>query len=430
MSGPLGGYLGVFVVLLLFGMPVAWSMATATVAYVALAGQWSLLPILPEKIFQGMDVFILVAIPMFLLAGELISESGIATRLVDFANVLVGWMRGGLAQVAIGASIFFAGITGVALGEIAALGRIFIPSMVREGYPPALAAAVIASASIIGPTIPPSLPIIIYGSVTNTSVGGLMLAAVVPGVLLGLAQMALVAGIARRIRLEPVPAERTPRAIARAGLRAALPIGMPVLILGTIVGGVMTPTEAAGAAVVYALVVAYGIYRSLDAGHLLPLLRRTTLFSGQLIIIVGCGAAFAWVMGFENVTGRFAASVQAWGFGPTGTMILANLLFLLLGMFIDPSASIILFAPILAPAAEAVGIHPLHFGVVTIVNLNIGLLTPPLGVALFAAERIAGCGLTPLIRAVLPFIAVNVVALVLISMFPQLSLALPRLFGF
>ncbi|MBI2157944.1 MAG: TRAP transporter large permease [Candidatus Rokubacteria bacterium] len=430
MSTALGGFLGVFVALLLFGMPVAWSMATATVVYVALSGQWTLLPILPEKIFQGMDVFILVAIPLFLLAGEIISEGGIAGRLVDFANVLVGWMRGGLAQVAIGASVFFAGITGVALGEIAALGRIFIPAMVRDGYPPALAAAVIASASIIGPTIPPSLPIIIYGSVTNTSVGGLMLAAVAPGVLLGVAQMTLVAILARRIRVPPVATDRSPRAIARAGLRAVLPIGMPVLILGTIVGGVMTPTEAAGASVVYALVVGYGIYRSLRVTQLWPLLARTALFSGQLIIIVGCGAAFAWVMGFENVTGRFAATVADWGFGPTGTLILANLLFLLLGMFIDPSASIILFAPILAPAAEAVGIHPLHFGVVAIVNLNIGLLTPPLGVSLFAAERIAGCGLTPLIRAVLPFIVVNAAALVVISMVPTLSLALPRLAGF
>lgn len=214
----------------------------------------------------------------------------------------------------------------------------------------------IASASIIGPTIPPSLPIIIYGSVTNTSVGGLLIAAVVPGVLLGLAQMALVAVIARRIGREPVAADRSLGAIARAGRRAVLPIGMPVLILGTIVGGVMTPTEAAGASVVYALIVAYGIYRSLRAAQMLPLLQRTVVFTEQLIIIVGCGATFAWVMGFENVTGRFAATVQSWGFGPTGTLILANLLFLLLGMFIDPSASIILFAPILAPAAEAVGI--------------------------------------------------------------------------
>jgi tripartite ATP-independent transporter DctM subunit len=430
MSAVLAAYLALFVVLLLFGMPVAWSMATATVGYIAFSGQWSLLPILPEKLFQGMDVFILVAIPMFLLAGEIFNQGGIAQRLIDLSDKLVGWLTGGLGQVAIAASIFFAGITGVALGEIAALGRIFIPAMTKAGYPAPLAAAIVASASIIGPTIPPSLPIIVYGSVTNVSIGGMFAAAVVPGVLLGLVQMALVWFIARRLGIKPEPADRSLPAIGRAGSRAALAIGMPVIILGSILGGLMTPTEAAGMSAAYALVVGLVVYRSLKLAQLPEILRGSVAFSGQLIIIVACGAAFGWVMGFENVTGRLATEVASWNLGPVGTMLLANILLLILGMFIDPSASIILFAPILAPAAAAVGIDPLHFGVVVILNLNIGLLTPPLGVSLFAVERIAGCGLTPVIRAALPFIAVNLVALLLVSAVPWLSLALPRLAGF
>ncbi len=430
MSFALAAFLVVFIFMMVAAMPVAWSMAVATVAYMAFSSQWSLLPILPEKIFQGMDVFILTAIPMFLLAGELFAEGGIARRLVDFANVMVGWMRGGLAQVAIGACVLYSGITGVALGEIAALGRIFIPAMVSSGYTPAFAAAVIASASIIGPTIPPSLPIIVYGSVTNVSIGGMFLAAVLPGLVIAAAQMLLVAHMARRLDLKPVAADRSLGAIGRAARGAILPMGMPVIILASIVGGVMTPTEAAGASVAYALAVAMLIYRSIRLWQLGDVLGRAVVFSGQLIIIVACGAGFAWVMGFENVTGRFADFVAGLGLGPVGTMLLFNLLFLVLGMFIDPSASIILFGPIVAPAAAAVGIDPLHFGVVVILNLNIGLLTPPLGVSLFAAERIANCGLTPLIRAVFPFIVVNIAGLALVSAIPAITLTLPRAFGF
>ena len=364
MSIALAAFLAVFVVALLLGMPVAWSMGFAALVYLAVSGQWALIPVLPEKIFQGMDAFVLVAIPMFLLAGEIFSEGGITARLVVFADKLFGWIRGGIAQVAVGAAIFFSGITGVALGEIAALGRIFIPAMVREGYPAPLAAAIIASASIIGPTIPPSLPIIIYGSVTNVSIGGMFAAAVVPGLLIGLANMLLIARIARRLGIRAAPSDRSLPEIAKAGWGALLPLGMPVLILTSILGGIMTPTEAAGASVAYAAACAFVIYRSMKLSRMPEILNRVLAFSGQLIIIVACGAAFAWVLGFENTTARVADLVKAWNLGPWGTLLVANLFLLFLGMFIDPSASIILFAPILAPAAEAAGIHPLHFGVV------------------------------------------------------------------
>jgi tripartite ATP-independent transporter DctM subunit len=429
VSLALSVFLGVFVAALLLGMPVAWSMGFAALLYLVISGQWALLPLLPEKLFQGMDSFVLVAIPMFLLAGDIFSEGGITARLVVFADKLFGWIRGGIAQVAVGAAIFFSGITGVALGEIAALGRTFIPAMVRDGYPAPLAAAIIASASIIGPTIPPSLPIIIYGSVTNVSIGGMFAAAVLPGLVIGLANMLLIAWLAQRLGIRSVPSDRSLPEIAKAGWRALLPLGMPVLILASILGGIMTPTEAAGASVAYAAICAFVIYRSLRLSKMPQILSGVSAFSGQLIIIVACGAALAWVLGFENTTARVAALVQSWDLGPTATLLVANLFLLFLGMFIDPSASIILFAPILAPAAEAAGIHPLHFGVVTILNLNIGLLTPPLGVSLFASARIAGCDLSLVIRAVLPFIAVNLVALAIVSAFPEICLWLPRLAG-
>jgi tripartite ATP-independent transporter DctM subunit len=429
MSAALTVFLALFVFLLVAGMPVAWSMLAAVLGYVAVSGQWTLLPVLPEKVYNGIDVFILVAIPLFLLAGEIFSEGGLARRIVDFADAAFRWVRGGIAQVAIATCVLYSGITGVALGEIAALGRIFIPAMVRAGYSPAFAAAVIASGSIIGPTIPPSLPIIIYGSATNVSIGGMFAAAVVPGLILGAAQMAWIAHASSRFKLAGLAAGS--RLSLGSSFLSALPsIGMPFIILGGILGGIMTPTEAAGSAVFYAFVLAVLVYRTLKLRHLAPILGQGVTFSGQLLIIIGAGAALSWVLGFENATGRLSDLIKALGLGPAGTMLLANVLFLILGMFVDPTTSIILFAPILAPAAAAAGIDPLHFGVVMIVNLNIGLITPPLGVSLFAAERIAQCGLNLLIRQSLPFIAINIAALALISAVPQISLFLPRLFGF
>jgi tripartite ATP-independent transporter DctM subunit len=356
------------------------------------------------------------------------SDGGLALRIVTFAEAAVWWLRGGIAQVAIASCTLYSGITGVALGEIAALGRIFVPAMVRAGYSPAFAAAVIASGSIIGPTIPPSLPIIIYGSATNVSIGGMFAAAVIPGLILAAAQMAWIAYACGRFRLASLQEKRQP--LGRAFASALPSIGMPFLILGGILGGVMTPTEAAGTSVAYAFLLAVLLYRALNLRQLAPILERSVTFSGQLLIIVAAGAALAWVLGFENATGRVAALVQSLELGPAGTMLLANILFLVLGMFVDPTTSIILFAPILAPAATAVGIDPLHFGVVMIINLNIGLITPPLGVSLFAAERIAQCGLNAVIREALPFIFINIAALALIASVPSLSLFLPRLAGF
>ena len=430
MTGALLAFLGIFLLLILGGLPIAWSMAGATLAYMSLTGQWHLLPALPEKIYQGMDSFVLVAIPMFLLAGDIFSEGRIADRLIKLATVLFGRVRGGVAQVAIGACVFFAGITGVALGEIAALGRIFIPAMVRAGYPAPFAASVIASASIIGPTIPPSLPIIIYGAATNASIGGLFAAAVLPGLVLALAQMALVAFYAKRFGVRPETIDRSPRAVARTARESLLPLGMPVLILAAIMGGLLTPTEAAGASVAYAAVCAFVIYRSLALRHVPEILARVTTFSGQLIIIVACGTAFAWVLGFENVTTLLTRQIEQMALTRTQVLLMANAVYLVLGMFIDPTTAIILFAPIFAPIAVNLGVDPLHFGVITIVNLNVGLITPPLGVSLFAAERIAGCGLRPVIVAALPFIGVNLAALAVITLWPGLCLWLPRLASF
>lgn len=419
-----------FLGLLLLGLPVAWSLLTSMLVWAAWGGQWRFLPVAAERIWQGMDVFVLMAVPLFILAGELVNEGKITDRLIHFANVIFGWMRGGLAQVNIGASILFSGITGVALGDIAALGRVFIPGMVAQGYTAAYAAAVTASSSIIGPMVPPSLVAVIYGSMTGLSIGALMAATLIPGLVIGLVQMGLVAFQARRYDFPRVEMVRTPRVIVQSTGQALVPLMIPVIILAGLMGGLMTPTEAGAVAVAYALVVSTGLYRTLSLRGLSGVFQRSALFSGQLLIIVGCGAAFSWVMGMENVPRIVAGQVAGWELGYLGTLLVFNAILLVLGMFIDPTTVIILFGPILSAAAVQAGIDPLHFGVVAILNLNIGLLTPPLGVCLFAAERIAGCGLGPLIRANMPFLLINLAGLAAIAAIPGFSLWLPRLLGF
>jgi len=419
-----------FLGLMLLGLPVAWSLLSAMLVWVVYGEKWRFLPIAAERIWQGMDVFVLMAVPLFILAGELINAGRITDRLIHFANVAFGWMRGGLAQVNIGASILFSGITGVALGDIAALGRVFIPGMVRQGYSAAYAAAVTASSSIIGPMVPPSLVVVIYGSMTGLSIGALMAATLIPGLLIGLCQMVLVAVQARRMNFPRVEMDRSPRVIVTSTRQALVPLMIPVIILAGLMGGLMTPTEAGAVAAAYALMVAMVLYRTVTPRDLGGVFQRSALFSGQLLIIVGCGAAFSWVMGMENVPRMVAGAIAGWEFGHLGTLLIFNAILLVLGMFIDPTTVIILFGPLLSAAAVQAGIDPLHFGVIAILNLNIGLLTPPLGVCLFAAERIAGCGLAALIRANLPFLLVNLAGLGLIAAVPGFSLWLPRLLGF
>ena len=430
MTLSLGIFLASFLVLLFAGLPVAWTMAVSSLVWLVASGQTAFLPVLPERMFQGLDVFVLMAIPLFILAGEIINESRITERLTSFANVLFGWMRGGLAQVNIGASILFSGVTGVALGDIAALGKVFIPSMSGSGYSPAYAAAVTASSSIIGPMVPPSLIVVIYGSMTGVSIGALFAACVVPGLLIGVCQMALVWVQAGRRGHSAVEVDRAPRAVVRAARRAFPPLLIPVIILAGILGGVMTPTEAGGLAAFYALLIAAFLYRTLGIGQFLSVLNRSAVFSAQLLIIVGCGAIFTWVMGMENVPSLVENTVRDLALPPVLLLLSLNLVMLVLGMFIDPAAAIILFVPILGTAAAAAGVDPIHFGAIAILNLNIGLLTPPLGVCLFAAERIAGCGLPALLREAWPFLAVSLIALVVVTYVPQLSLWLPRLLGF
>ncbi|MBT7952712.1 MAG: TRAP transporter large permease [Gammaproteobacteria bacterium] len=419
-----------FLVLLLGGMPVAWAMICATILWMIASNELVFLLIMPDKIFQGIDVFILMAVPLFILVGELLNTGRITDRLINFANQFFGWISGGLAQVNIGSSILFSGITGVALGDIAALGRVFIPAMVKQGYSPAYAAAVTASSSIVGPMVPPSLIIVIYGAATGVSIGALFAACVLPGLLVGICQMGLVWHQAKKGDIKIVEADRSMQALMSSSAEAIIPLMVPIIILVGILGGVMTPTEAGAVAAFYALVIALFYYRTMKIADLYGVFARTMTFSGKLLIIVGCGTVFSLVMAIENVPGILQASIQTAQISPLTTLLIANLVLLFIGMFIDPAAAIILFAPILSTVAVSAGIDPVHFGVIMILNLNLGLLTPPLGICLFAAEEIADCGLPGLIRETIPFLLTSLIVLILVTYIPAISLWLPHQFGF
>jgi len=430
MSDALIVLLTVFLLLVFFGMPVAWATIASTMVWMGMTDRWHLLPLIPERIYQGLDVFVLLSLPLFILAGELINEGKITDRLVHFSNILVGWMRGGLSQVNVVASMLFAGITGTALGDIASQGKVFIPAMVQQGYTPAYAAAVTACTAIIGPMVPPSLVIVLYGSMTNLSIGALFLACIIPGILLGVVQMILVAIQSWAYDFPRVEMDRSPKEIVKSALHATPPMMIPVIILCGLVFGIMTPTEAGAAAAFYALLLSVFGYRSLKFGDLPDIFGRSMIFTGQIMIVVACGATFSWAIGMENLPELIVRGLKDYEFTQTQTLIVFNILVAILGMFIDTPTTTVLFAPILSEAAESVGIDPIHFGVVMILNLNIGLITPPLGICLFAVEKIANCGYWPIVSASMPFIGASVVGLILVTYFPQLSLWLPRLAGF
>jgi tripartite ATP-independent transporter DctM subunit len=419
----------IFVILLVAGMPVAFVMGFSATLYLFFSPHASFLDMAPQKLFAGMDSFILMCIPYFILAGEIMTRGKIADRLVDFANMVVGRWRGGLAQVNILASMLFAGITGVALGDIAALGSIFIPAMKKQGYDSSFAAAVTASSSIIGPIIPPSMIIVIYGAVTGVSIGALFAAAIVPGILMGLSLMVIVALLARRRKYPKMHIPTTPAKLLKGFKDALVPLMMPAIILFGILFGIFTPTEAAGVAVLYAFVVATFFYRALTLRDYGPIFKTAFFFSAKLLIIVGCGSILSWVFGIENIPEKVKGLFYAITHNKIILLVLINLFLILLGMWLDCSASIILFAPMLMPLALEIGIDPVQFGVIMIVNLNIGLLTPPLAICLFAAADISRDPVIKVITAVFPFLVACVACLVLITFIPEFTMTLPRWLG-
>ena len=417
------------VVLSLFGLPIGHAMIAGSVLYLWMAGLD--MGTAAEQLLNGMYTsYVLLAIPLFILAAEFMNSGSIMDRLLRFCNALVGRWRGGLAHVNVVQSLIFAGMSGSALADAAGSGRIMQILMTKDNrYTPAFAAALTAASSVIGPIIPPSIPLVIYALVSDTSIGYLFLGGVIPGLVLGIAQMALIAYTARRRNFPvepPVPVRELPR-IAWQAFPALM---MPVILLGLMYSGVTTPTEAAAAAAFYALLVSTLVYRSFgwrDLHHSLMNSARMTISIGMLI----AGAiVFNYVITVENIPKTISAVLKAYELSPVAFLLLANLLLLLLGCFLEGTTILLIIVPVMLPTAQALGIDPVHFGVVAVVNIMIGLITPPYGLLLFMMVKIADVPLKDLVRDILPFLGVMIAALALITFVPELVLFLPRLFGY
>ena len=417
------------VVLSLFGLPIGHAMIAGSVLYLWMAGLD--MGTAAEQLLNGMYTsYVLLAIPLFILAAEFMNSGSIMDRLLRFCNALVGRWRGGLAHVNVVQSIIFAGMSGSALADAAGSGRIMQILMTKDNrYTPAFAAALTAASSVIGPIIPPSIPLVIYALVSDTSIGYLFLGGVIPGVLLGIAQMALIAYTARR-RNFPVEPPVPVRELPRVAWQAFPALMMPVILLGLMYSGVTTPTEAAAAAAFYALLVSTLVYRSFgwrDLHHSLMNSARMTISIGMLI----AGAiVFNYVITVENIPKTISAVLKAYELSPFTFLLLANLLLLVLGCFLEGTTILLIIVPVMLPTAQALGVDPVHFGVVAVVNIMIGLITPPYGLLLFMMVKIADVPLKDLVRDILPFLTVMIAALALITFVPELVLFLPRLFGY
>ena len=417
----------VLLVLLFVGTPIAFAVALAVATHILPTGMT--FGLLSQRIFAGLDSFSLLAVPLFILAGELMNASDITGRIINLANSLFGTLRAGLAQVNIGASLIFAGISGSAVADTSALGRVFIPSLEKEGYPRDFAAALTAAASVIGPILPPSIPVIIYALIaSNISVPALFLAGVFPGILLALALGIYVRLFAAHYVRETQKISWRQRLIAvRDGL---VPIFMPIFIVATIVLGVVTPTEAAAFAAGYALFAGLFVLRTLKLRDLPPVFINAMRDSSSILIIMGTVAAGNWLLTLAMIPQHISAWVLEMLVSPWAFLIGVNILLLIVGLFLEGIAAMLVLVPILHPVAISFGIDPVHFGLVVIFNLMIGLITPPMGLCLFVADAIAHVGIGALAKRILPFFVVEVIVLVLITLIPELTIWLPRQLGF
>lgn len=416
---------GLLLALIAADIPVAVAFGLAAALFLVLLTDIPL-ALIPQQMFGGVDSTVLQAVPFFLLAGALMDKGGISHRLIGFANVLVGWVTGGLAMVSVVASMFFAGITGSAAADSAAVGSVMIPAMRKKGYAGDFSAALIACAGTMGTMIPPSIPMILYGVTTGTSIGALFIAGALPGLLMGFALMAHSYGVSRR---RGYVGTSLPTAGEAWGTfrEAFLALLMPVIIVGGILGGIFTPTEAAAVSVFYSLVLGGVVYRELRWSHLPEVLVTTGLGTGIVMFLIATSTAYGWILARQGIPLALAKAFTDVTRNPWLFLLLVNLLLLLVGTVMETVPAIIIFAPILLPLAQRLGIDPVFFGVIMVVNLSLGLASPPSGATLFVSTAIAGEPLDRVCKAVWPLFASMVAILLLVTFIPSLTLFLPGL---
>ncbi len=411
------------------GAPIALSMIVAAIAYLAVTGQD--LGLASEQALQGLFTsFILLAVPLFIVAANIMNAGTISDRLLSFCVALVGRFRGGLGHVNVVASLIFSGMSGSAIADAAGIGKIIIQMMTKDGrYSPGYAAAITAASATIGPIIPPSIPMVLYALVSDTSIGYLFLGGIVPGLLMGTVLMAMNARIASRRGMaieEPVPLSRLPGLT----LNAFPALLMPVILLTGIYGGVTTPTEAAAVAAFYALLLAGLFYRALSLRALYQIFSASARSSAAVGLVIGGALIFNFIVASENIPNAMAAALKGVELSPVLFLLMVNLLFLVVGCVLDATTILLVIVPLFIPTCRELGIDLVHFGVVVVVNAMIGLITPPYGVLLFVINATTGIPLKSVIREILPFLAVLIAALLAITFLPELVLFLPKQFGY
>ena len=409
--------------LIIIGVPVGIALAAASAVFIMVSGQVPEMVVI-HRMVNGVDSFPLLAVPFFILAGNLMNTAGITERIFGFARALVGWMRGGLGHVNIGASVIFAGMSGAAVADAGGLGAIEIKAMRDAGYDPGFAVGVTAASSTIGPIIPPSLPMVIYGVMAGASIGQLFAAGFLPGLTMAVALMIMVAWFARR---RGFPRDQA-FSIARLGtsfVHAFLSLLTPVIIVGGILFGIFTPTEAAIAVCAYALFLGLIVYRTLTWRRFLRVSFDTIETTAVVLFIVAAASIFAWILTSNRVTEQFADIILTISENPIIVLLLINLILIIAGCFLETVAAITILVPVLLPIVVSVGVDPVHFGVIMVLNLMIGLLTPPIGMVLYVLSRVSGVPFERCVAATAPFLIPLVVVLLMVTYMPSLVMWLP-----
>lgn len=416
-------YLICWGVLMLLGMPIAFSLGAICLAFFWIEG--SAMTSVPQRMFAALDSFPLLAVPTFILAGEVMNSGGLTKRIVEFSRMLVGHISGGLAHVTVLANVIVSGISGSALAEAAGVGRVMIEGMRKQGFDAAYAGALNAAASTIGPLIPPSIPLVIYAVMTSQSAGKLLLAGFAPGFLVAIALMVHAYFVAKQ-RGHPVSKRATGRELWHSTRSAFLALMTPVIIIWGIVGGVFTPTEAAAATVVYALVVSLGVYRDMKWRDLPGIFRRAAKTTAVVGFIIATANLVSYLLTRERVPQMLSEALLSISAEPWVILLLINTLLLVLGCFMEGLAIMLLTVPVLLPMVVQLGIDPVHFGVIVVMNLMIGLITPPFGMALFVVAKVGGLSLRELTRAIWPFVVSLIGVLMICTYWPWLVMVLPN----
>lgn len=425
--------MGLYLIIFLFiyfivGVPIAFAIGLTVFTTVAV---WGEIPftIIFQQFYQGVDSFTLLAIPLFMFAGDLMLQAGIIDDILDFCNILVGKLRGGLAHVNVVASMLFAGLSGSAVSDTAAIGSILIPSMEKNGYDTDFSVAITSASSVIAPIIPPSIGMVLYGSMIPVSIGAMFAGGIIPGILLGLGLMMVVAIISKR-RNYPVSHKKYSVQEIRSIFIKAIPaLLMPMIILGGILFGIFTPTEAAAVACIYGLLIGFFLYKTLNFKNVSQSIINSMLTAASVLLIVAAAHPLGWLIAMAHIPDKIVSLITSITTNPLLVLLLINIFLLILGSIMECTANILIFAPILAPLAAAVGIDPLHFGVIFILNLTIGLATPPFGMCLFVGAGIGKISLERVMKAILPFIAIEIIVLLLATYVPGIVTTVPKLLG-